>query len=207
MKYLRKYTESKLNTYDSMNDEDLEELLHWSRIEYNELGEKIQQMNAVLRGRKENSEEEHSKSLPASIFDFNKEQCDWIFEHHHGTTSKKYQISNKYFEQLKGLFTSGFNPDTNQFQFTLSGYYFNNPADFELIIKSIKFLGDNLKRIKGISGGEMKDVVKFNVQYEHLDDYNDKIHYVSESELYLVQRSKKFDNIGLLISYITPQDK
>ena len=37
MKYLKKYLESKLNTYDSMDTEDLEELLHWSTVEYNEL--------------------------------------------------------------------------------------------------------------------------------------------------------------------------
>jgi hypothetical protein len=206
MKYIKSYNENKVHSYDSMDTEDLEELLHWSRIEYNELGDKIRDINAVLTKRKEEGEESHSKSLPVSIFDFNKEQCDWIFEHGHGTTSKKYNISNKYFEQLKGFFTSGFNPDTNQFAFKLSKFYFDN-TDLDLIIKSMKFLGDNLKRVNYTINGEHKDIVQFGVQYEHLEDYDHKVNYVSENELYLVQyRTKKFDSIKSLIDYIISID-
>ena len=213
MKYLKKYNESKLNTYDSMDNEDLEELLHWSRIEYNELGEKIRQMSDILRGRKENEEEVHSKSLPASIFDFNKEQCDWIFEHHHGTTSKKYQISNKYFEQLKGLLSFGFNPDTNQFQFTLCGYYLEDHTDLNPIKKSIEFIGDNLKRGNySIKRDKTIECVKFNIKYANSEDYDNKFYYVSENEIYFNDgySTKKFDhgNDGIkgLLEYIKSRD-
>ena len=202
MKYLKKYLESKLNTYDSMDTEDLEELLHWSTVEYNELGEKISRMRSILRDRKENSEEEYSKSFPKSIFQFNKEQCDWIFEHHHGTTSKKYDIGRKYFSELKGFTTTGFNNKTKQHYFTLSCYYLegNGYSDLGPITKSMKFLGDNLKRdeyeIKTHRTSKSIESVKFGIQYANSDEYDDYILYVSENEIYYNYgySFKKFDH-------------
>ena len=215
MKYLKKYTESKLNTYDSMDTEDLEELLHWSKVEYNELGEKIGRMRSILRERRENSEEEYSKSFPESIFQFNKEQCDWIFEHHHGSTSKKYDIGIKYFSELKGFSTSGFNNKTKQHYFNLICYYLEDHTDLDPITKSMKFLGDNLKRdeyeLKRVHSKNIESV-KFGIQYANSDEYNDYILYVSENEIYYNYgySSKKFDhgNDGIkgLLEFIKERD-
>lgn len=217
MKYLKKYLESKLNTYDSMDTEDLEDLLHWSTVEYNELGEKISRMRSILRDRKENSEEEYSKSFPKSIFQFNKDQCDWIFEHHHGTTQKKYYIGGKYFRELKGFTTTGFNSKTKQHYFALRCYDLEDyNTNLDPIAKSMKFLGDNLKRdeyeIKTHRTSKSIESVKFGIQYANSDEYNDCILYVSENEIYYNYgySFKKFDhgNGGIegLLEFIKERD-
>lgn len=180
MKYLKKY-ESVIPTIDSFSDEELEERLRWLNIEYKEIQEQISDIRKLLTSRKEEKERNYSKSLPKSIYDFNKEQLEWIFEHHHGTTSEHYNIASDYIKQLKGLYGTGFNKNTNQFYFSISCYSLVNESEDEFrydpeVGKAIKFLGDNLKR--------SEDYVEFGITYifdSH--GYNDKILYFKSNDI------------------------
>ncbi len=207
MKYLRKYNESKIVTLGSLSDDELKERLKWLRIEQEEVNKEIGDINRLLISRREDIESKYSESLPGSIFDFNKEQLEWIFQHGHGTTQKHYEIAQKYIRELHGVHQTGFNQNTNQFYFTIgSSYCFNDAEDgFELrpdIVKSIKFLGENLKRYDG--------GVEFGISYYYDDhSYNDKAKYISESEIYYTSgygRATKKDSIEKLLEDIVDND-
>lgn len=179
MIYLRKFNEEH-KFYSEMTEEELNDWIEQLVIERDDILERISSLRRELTDRKEKSEEEYSTKLPESVFDLNKEQFDWVFEHGHHTTRKRYEISKKYIEQLSGVYSIGFNPNTSQFKFSIStSYSFNDDEDgFELkpeVVKSIKFLGDNLKRIDGY--------VLFDVSYAYSDDYNHKVKYHSDDNL------------------------
>jgi hypothetical protein len=204
-----KIFESKISTLDSLTDDELRERLKWLAIERDELLEEIGNINKLLRSRKENKESIYSKDLPESIFDFNQEQCEWIFEHHHGTTSKHYEIAQKYFSEL-GIYNSGFNPDTKQFYFTISSSSCFNEAEdgFKLnekVAKSIKFLGNNLKKSDG-------GFVKFGVSYYYDEgERNDLVKYFNEGNLfygigYLVGRGKEYTSVEKLLEDVVAND-
>lgn len=180
MKYLRKYNESKITTLDSLSDDDLRERLKWLRIEQQEINTEIIDINKLLTSRKEDKEREYSTSLPESIFDFNDEQFEWLFEHHHGTTSEHYKIAQNYFKQLKGVHQSGFNENTKQFYFsiTTSSCFNRNEDEFvynEEVDKTITLLGENLKKHDGY--------VKFGISYTFDDNYNDSALFYSSSDI------------------------
>jgi hypothetical protein len=171
MKHLKKYNEA-ITTLDSLSSEELEEKMRWLRIEQSEIQEEIFSINRILTKRKESEQSKYSKTLPDSIFDFNKEQLEWIFEHNHGTTSKHYKISRDYFSQLKGINQTGFNVNTEQHYFNISSNYYMNDVEDEFVakedgIRSIQFLADNLKKNNGY--------VEFGVTYAFSDDYSDKV--------------------------------
>jgi len=222
MKYLKKFNKNESNfiTYDSMETEDLEEMLHWSRIEYNELQAKIRLITNELTNRKEKSDENYSDSFPKSIFDLNKEQLNWVFENNNRITAKRYNISSKYISQSAGVSTNGFNQDTNQFRFSLYCGYLedidNNPNEFDNLVKNYIFLGDNLEK-SNWNIGRSQDVtvsVKFGISYINRDNYNDSFYYVSEDEIYFLNDDysfiKRFDhgNGGMkgLMRYIKSND-
>jgi hypothetical protein len=169
--------------WNNLDDEDLLERRDDLILERDELNEQIYLINSILRERQEERSIEKVKKFPKSIFELDKKQLDFIFEHHHGTDSKHYKISNKYFSQLIGVNSSGFNIETKQFHFNIiSSYCFNDIEDgFELneeMVKSIKFLGDNLK------SEQDNGWVRFGVLYSYYDHgYNDKILYKSEKEI------------------------
>jgi hypothetical protein len=98
----------------------LKEKLKSLKIERDDLNNEILAINNILNSRKDSVIEDFVKTLPESIFDFNKEQLFFLFEHHHGVGKLKYDISIKYFNQLKGVLDAGFNNLTNQFCFNIS---------------------------------------------------------------------------------------
>jgi hypothetical protein len=201
MKYLRKFNES-IKTLDSLSNEDLEERLKWLRIEQQDLQEEILNIHRLLTKRKEEDQSKYSETLPESIFDFNKEQLDWVFEHHHGTTPEHYNIGQRYFTQLKGLHQTGFNPNTNQHYFNISSSYYMNDAEDEFVVKedglkSIQFLADNLKRNNGY--------VEFGVTYAFSDDYNDKIQIGDEIK-YGGYSKTKMNSIEKVLESIVDND-
>jgi hypothetical protein len=180
MRYLKKYNESS-KFYHQMSDDDLNDWLEQLSIERDDILEKIASIRSELRNRKERSEEERSKKLPDNVFDLNKEQFDWVFEHGHHTTSKRYEISKKYINQLPGVFQNGFRENTGQFFFSIptSNSFNETEDDFELkpeVVKSIKFLGENLKKQPG---GE----VIFGVLYYYSEEYSDYVEYYSEDNI------------------------
>jgi hypothetical protein len=164
-----------------MTEEELNDWIEQLVIERDDILERISSLRRELTDRKEKSEEEYSIKLPESVFDLNKEQFDWVFEYGHHTTKKRYEISRKYLNQLKGVYSDGFLIKTNQYKFQIStSDSFNYTEDgFELkpeIVKSIKFLGDNLKRTDGY--------VLFGIGYYYSDDdYNHKVKYYSDDNL------------------------
>lgn len=181
MRYLKKYNESKITTLNSLSNEELEEKLEWLAVEYQEIQEQMATVRKILTKRKEEKQRIYSKDLPESIYDFNKEQLEWIFEHHHGTTSEHYKIANEYFKELKGIHNNGFNQNTNQFYFSISGYSLMNEAEDGYkedpdVIKAIQFLGENLKKDN--------DYVSFGITYIYDDHgYNDRLLYVDETDV------------------------
>jgi hypothetical protein len=201
MKYLRKFNES-IKTLNSFSNEDLEERLKWLRIEQQELQEDIENIHSILTRRKEEEQSKYSENLPESIFDFNKEQLDWIFEHHHGTTHEHYKISQKYFTQLKGLHQSGFNENTNQYYFIISSSYYMNDIEDEFVLKedglkSIQFLADNLEKNNGY--------VEFGVSYAFSDDYNNKVQ-IGDDIKYGGYSKTKMDSIEKVLESIVDND-
>lgn len=201
MKYLKKYNEA-ITTLDSLSNEELEEKMKWLRIEQSEIQEEIASIHKILTKRKESEESKYSKSLPDSIFDFNKEQLEWIFEHHHGTTSEHYKIAQKYFSQLKGLNQIGFNRDTEQHYFNISSSYYMNDVEDEFVLKedgvrSIQFLADNLKKNNGY--------VEFGVSYAFSGHYNDKVQIGDEIK-YGGYSKTKMDSIEKVLESIVDND-
>ena len=191
MKYLKSYNENKhMKLYTQMSDEELEDWLEYLAIDRDDILDKMSSIRSVLRKRKEEREEEHSKKLPESVFDLNKEQFDWVFEHGHHVTSKKYEISKNYINQLSGVHQNGFRENTGQFFFSITtSYSFNETEDdFELkpeVVKSIKFLGENLKK-------QPEGYVLFGITYYYSDDYGDKIEYYSEDNIKYGSNYNKF---------------
>jgi hypothetical protein len=201
MKYLKKYNES-IKTLDSLSNEELEEKLEWLRVEQKEIQEEILNVNKILTKRKEEEQSKYSKSLPESIFDFNKEQLEWVFEHHHGTTSEHYKIAQKYLSQLKGVHQVGFNQNTNQFYFNISSSYFMNDVEDEFLLKeeglkSIQFLSENLKK--------HDDYVEFGVTYAFTEDYNDKVQ-IGDDIKYGGYSKTKMDSIEKVLEAIVSND-
>lgn len=201
MKYLKKYNES-VKTLESFSDEELEERMKWLRIEQKELQEEMVSINKILTKRKEAQQSKYSDTLPDSIFDFNKEQLEWVFEHHHGTTSNHYKISQKYFSELKGLHQTGFNPNTNQHYFNISSSYYMNDVEDEFVLKedglkSIQFLADNLKKYN--------DYVEFGVTYAFAEDYNDKVQIGDEIK-YGGYSKTKIESIEKVLESIVDND-
>jgi hypothetical protein len=179
-KYKQFINESKF--WNNLDDEDLIERRNDLTVERDELNEQIAYINSILRERQEDKSVNKVKNFPKNIFELNSEQLDFIFEHHHDIDTKHYEISKEYFRQLSGVDAAGFNNKTNQFHFNISSSScFNDAEDgFELnedTVKSIKFLGENLK-------SENDDGwVRFGILYEYHDGYGDKILYKSENEI------------------------
>lgn len=173
MKYINKFNESIISTLNDLSDDELKEKLKWLRIEMKEIQEDVASVNKILTKRKEQKESDYYKFLPKSVFDLDEDEFEWVFKHGHSETKKHYDIAHKYISQLKGLHQVGFNPQTNQFYFSIPTYIFfdeleENYVENKEAIKSIKFLAENLKKVD--------EYVKFDITYafdEHR--YKDKL--------------------------------
>ena len=186
----------------NLKDEELEDRLKDLFIEKKDIGDEIKSINKILKDRKENLDESYSRNLPESIFDFNKEQLDWIFENNNYITSKHHDISTNYFKQLSGVINGGFIPETSQFRFNI---YMTDLLGFLKdvnIIKTIKFLGNNLKKNE-------EGYVKFGILWYHLNDYEAEIKYRNEGEIFYNGNyfSKKFTSIGDMLEFLIEQDE
>lgn len=204
MKHLKKYKifES-LNTLDSLSDDQLEDRLKWLRVELEDLTDQISAVNKVIIDRKEKSESKKSESLPNNVYDLDEEQFNWLFEHHHGTTSEKYKIAQTYIGQLKGVHQTGFNPDTKQFYFSIGVSYFMNDEEDEFIakeegIKSINFLSKNLKKNDGY--------VKFGISYYYSESYNDILLINDDDIKYGSFSMRKVDSIEKFLEEVVTND-
>lgn len=182
MKYLKRIFEA--TNFSTMTDEELEEKLHWLRTEYNEIFSEMSLISSIINSRKEASEEKLTKDWPKSIFDLNKSQLDWVLNHGPNSTGKHYEISNSYLRQLRSVVVSGFNPDTNQFNFNICTDYWMDPSGIrytenEEAIKNLEFLIDILKPIN-IDG---ENAVKFGVLFTYRDEYNYSLLYFRKDKV------------------------
>ena len=209
MKYLKKIFES--SNFNSMTDEELEEKLHWLRTEWAEINREISQIVGIQKARKESSEEELTKDWPESIWDLDKFQLSWVLEHGNHTTSKHYDISHKYLRRLEGVLDSGFNGQTNQYEFwiTMSAWEDDSSSDYvenEKAIKSIELLVNNLKPLS-INGEE---VIKFKVLFNSgREGYDTNVYYHNKDKVTITEGrhlKKEYKSIEEAIKYLVSID-
>ena len=209
---MKKYLEFiKESTYlNAISTETLETKLEDLQLQVTELQEEMASIRSILEYRKTNNVTEFAKTLPESIFDFNKEQLDFIFEHHEGVNKTQYDLARTFYSQLYGLHDFGFNPDTNQTMFAINLADSFNNEDEDLAdayrenneqIESIKFLGENLKKIDGS--------VKFHVSYYFSTQELNYVLYVSGTELYVTNlygRKSRYNSISKMLEYLVEDD-
>ena len=222
---MKKYLEFiKESTYlNAISSETLENKLEDLQLQMTELQEEMASIRSILEFRKSNKVTEISKTLPESLSDFNKEQLDFIFEHHEGVNKTQYDLARTYYRQLVGVHDYGYNRQTNQTTFKIdTSHSFDNDdednaedyQENERQIKAIKFLGENLKRLDTNTGdrGEffgVGDAVKFYVSYYFSTGDLDFVLYVSETELYIANlygRKSKYNSISKMLEALVDED-
>lgn len=222
---MKKYLEFiKESSYlNAISTETLENKLGDLRLQMTEIQEEIASIVSILEFRKTNDVTQFAKNLPESIFDFNKEQLDFIFEHHHGVNKTQYDLAREYYRELVGVHDYGYNKTTNQTSFAITtSYSFNNDdedladayQENEQQIKTIKFLGENLKKndTNSRERGEyfgVGNAVKFYVNYYFSTVDLDFVLYVSETELYIANlygRKVRFNSISKMLESLVDDD-
>lgn len=226
---MKKYLEFiKESTYlNAISSKTLEVKLEDLQLQMTELQEEMASIRSILEYRKDNKVRDLSKTLPTSLFDFNQEQLDFIFEHHHGVGKAQFDLARTFYRQLVGVHDYGFNPKTNQTMFVIDTTHSFNNEDEDLAesyqenerqIKAIKFLGENLKKINTNSrenGGYygeyygVGDVVKFHVSYYFSTGELDYVLYVSEKELYVANlygRKVRYNSISKMLEALVDDD-
>lgn len=206
-RYLNFIKESKL-LFNNLEDDELLERLQDLLIEQEDINNQISYIRNILRQREEDRIENVAKDFPESIWDLSKEQLDLILEHSNKTTDKQYEISNKYLDQLKGVMSSGFNNKTNQFYFNIvTSHSMDRDSEkfklYEDCVKSIKFLGDNLKKMD-------EGYVEFGILHRYNDHgYNERVHYFSEDKIEIVfsrYDKRKVDSIEKMLEIVVNSD-
>jgi hypothetical protein len=228
---MKKYLEFiKESSYlNAISTETLETKLEDLQLQMTELHEEMASIRSILEYRKTNKVTELAKTLPESIFDFNQEQLDFIFEHHEGVNQKQYDLAREFYQELLGVHDYGYNRVTNQttFAITTSHSFDNDDEDLaegyhenEQQINTIKFLGENLKKTDTNSRerGEyfgVGDAVKFYVSYYFVEGVSAKYHnlefvlYVSETELYIANlygRKVRYNSISKMLEELVDED-
>ena len=222
---MKKYLEFiKESTYlNAISTETLETKLEDLQLQMTELQEEMASIRSILEYRKTNNVTEFAKTLPESIFDFNKEQLDFIFEHHEGVNKTQYDLARTFYQELLGVHDYGYNRVTNQttFAITTSHSFDNDDEDLaedyqenEQQISTIKFLGENLKKVDTNTGarGEffgVGDAVRFNVNYYFSTGELDYVLYVSETELYIANlygRKTRYNSISKVLEALVDDD-
>lgn len=221
---MKKYLEFiKESTYlNAVSTETLENKLEDLQLQMTELQEEMASIRSILEYRKSNKVTELAKTLPESIFDFNKEQLDFIFEHHQGVNKTQYDLAREFYQELLGVHDYGYNRVTNQTTFAITtSHSFDDDEDLaegytenEQQVNTIKFLGENLKRIDTNTGerGEyfgVGDAVRFNVNYYFSTGELDYVLYVSETELYITNlygRKVRYNSISKMLESLVDED-
>ena len=222
---MKKYLEFiKESSYlNAISTETLETKLEDLQLQMTELQEEMASIRSILEYRKTNNVTEIAKTLPESIFDFNQEQLDFIFEHHEGVNKTQYDLARTFYQELLGVHDYGYNRVTNQTTFAITTSHSFNDDDEDLAesyteneqqINTIKFLGENLKRIDTNTGerGEyfgVGDAVKFYVSYYFSTGDLDFVIYVSETELYITNlygRKVRYNSISKMLEELVDED-
>jgi hypothetical protein len=223
---MKKYLEFiKESTYlNAISSETLEAKLEDLQLQMTELQEEMASIRSILEYRKTNNVTEFAKTLPESIFDFNQEQLDFIFEHHEGVNQKQYDLAREFYQELLGVHDFGYNRVTNQTTFAIrTSHSFDNDdedlaegyTENEQQVNTIKFLGENLKKVDTNSRerGEyfgVGNAVKFYVSYYFVENL-EFVLYVSETELYIANsygygRKTRYNSISKMLEALVDED-
>ena len=222
---MKKYLEFiKESTYlNAISTETLETKLEDLQLQMTELQEEMASIRSILEYRKTNNVTEFAKTLPESIFDFNQEQLDFIFEHHEGVNKAQYDLARTFYQELLGVHDYGYNRVTNQTTFAITTSHSFDDDDEDLAecyteneqqISTIKFLGENLKKVDTNPGvrGEffgVGDAVRFDVNYYFSTGELDYVLYVSETELYIANlygRKVRYNSISKVLEALVDDD-
>jgi hypothetical protein len=196
MKRYKQFINEGVRNMDDWSDDELSDRIKHLSVERNELNDEISYMNKILSQRSTNSINHKVKSWSKDIFKLNKEQLEFIFEHHHHSNPTQYKISQEYLNQLYGFISSGFNVGTNEFAFILCTDYLIEERGDKIkflndpnVLKSFEFLVHNLKKSDAYPPQNFTrnigQYVPIKVQYSYCGDYNDYIAYCSDDEIYL----------------------
>ena len=207
---------------NAISTETLETKLEDLQLQMTELQEEMASIRSILEYRKTNNVTEFAKTLPESIFDFNQEQLDFIFEHHEGVNKTQYDLARTFYQELLGVHDYGYNRVTNQTTFAIDTTHSmdgdedsaESYQENEQQITTIKFLGENLKKVDTNTGarGEffgVGDVVRFNVNYYFSTGELDYVLYVSETELYIANlygRKVRYNSISKMLEALVDDD-
>jgi hypothetical protein len=222
---MKKYLEFiKESTYlNAISSETLENKLEDLQLQMKELQEEMASIRSILEYRKTNNITEFAKTLPESIFDFNQEQLDFIFEHHEGVNKTQYDLARTFYQELLGVHDYGYNRVTNQTTFAITTSHSFDDDDEDLAedyeeneqqLNTIKFLGENLKKVDTNTGGRgeffgVGDAVRFNVNYYFSTGELDYVLYVSETELYIANlygRKTRYSSISKMLEALIGED-
>lgn len=222
---MKKYLEFiKESTYlNAISSETLENKLEDLQLQMKELQEEMASIRSILEYRKTNNITEFAKTLPESIFDFNQEQLDFIFEHHEGGNKTQYDLARTFYQELLGVHDYGYNRVTNQTTFAITTSHSFDDDDEDLVqdyqeneqqLNTIKFLGENLKKVDTNTGGRgeffgVGDAVRFNVNYYFSTGELDYVLYVSETELYIANlygRKTRYSSISKMLEALIGED-
>jgi len=212
-KYNQFIKESNTKFLAAMDDEDLEERLSFLRLQVSELQEEILTIVNIQKDRKNRENTEYSKTLPASIYDFDEKQLEFIFQGD-PRSDKQYEIQQKYYNQLAGVFPSmTYDSTTGQKIFSIvTSRCMNNAASSfqhhkaKIAVRNIKFLGDKLKKS---NNEEYGDFITFQVLFSYSEDYRKTVIYKSESEILLhngYRVIKTFNKIEDLLKFLVEED-
>lgn len=212
-KYNQFIKESNTKFLAAMNDEDLEERLSFLRLQVSELQEEILTIVNIQKDRKNRENTEYSKTLPASIYDFDEKQLEFIFQGD-PRSDKQHEIQQKYYNQLAGVFPSmTYDSNTGQNIFSIvTDRCMNDDEDAydaeqaKIAVRDIKFLGDKLKKS---NNEEYGDFITFQVLFSYSEDYRKTVIYKSESEILLhngYRVIKTFNKIEDLLKYLVEED-
>lgn len=216
-KYNQFIKESNTKFLAAMADEDLEERLSFLRLQLSELQEEILTIVNIQKDRKNRENTEYAKTLPASIYDFNEEQLDFIFQGD-PRSDKQYEIQRQYYGQLQGVFPSmTYDRNTGQkvFSIVTSRCMSEDEEEYDeekskIAVKDIKFLANKLKKSNNDQFG---DFVFFTILYSFNENYNDVVIYKTNGEIMLcnsVRESylvlKKFNEVEDLLKHLVKND-
>lgn len=212
-KYNQFIKESNTKFLAAMDDEDLEERLSFLRLQVSELQEEILTIVNIQKDRKNRENTEYSKTLPASIYDFDEKQLEFIFQGD-PRSDKQYEIQQKYYNQLAGVFPSmTYDSTTGQKIFSIvTSRCMNDDEDAydaeqaKIAVRDIKFLGDKLKKS---NNEEYGDFITFQVLFSYSEDYRKTVIYKSESEILLhngYRVIKTFNKIEDLLKFLVEED-
>jgi hypothetical protein len=211
-KYNQFIKESNTKFLAAMTDEDLEERLSFLRLQLSELQEEILTIVNIQKDRKNRENNEYAKTLPASIYDFNEEQLDFIFQGD-PRSDKQYEIQRQYYGQLQGVFPSmtyDKNTDQKVFSIVTRDLLDDNEEELDeekvkIAVKNIKFLANKLKKPNNDQFGEF---IMFHVLYSYSEDYNDRVIY-KDKEILLhngYRIVKIFSDIEDLLKHLVEND-